>query len=297
MAGGKSLHSRGVSERQDGCSAGPFRSRVAAPFSITLSGTVFPRMSFALFDLDQTLLPYDTQVLFCNFVLRRHPLRRAYVGLFGPAVLLRGLRLISTRTLKRAFLSYLHGLKRAEILDLVDAFVETDAVLRLYPELMAEVERHRAAGRTLILNSASPAFYVEAIGQRLGFDHSFGTPVRLCEGGQPWFPPIDGENNKYEVKLKVMRHLMPVELSLPLPGAWAYSDSKADLPMLRFVESAVTVHPDPFLAAVAAKEDWPVLRPARPNPSRGAYLRDCALQALGLFRLPPPVDSQAQPNQ
>lgn len=246
-------------------------------------------MSFALFDLDQTLLPYDTQVLFCNFVLRRHPLRRAYLGIFGPAVLMRGARLISTRTLKRAFLSYLHGLTRARIEELVSTFVETEVVPQLYPELMAEVERHRAAGRTLILNSASPSFYVEAIAERLGFDHSFGTPVRLSEAGQAWFPPIDGENNKYDVKLKVMRHLMPVELSLPLPGTWAYSDSKADLPMLRFVENAVTVHPDPFLAAVAAREDWPVLTPPRPNPTRGAYRRDCALQALGLFRRPTPA--------
>ncbi len=27
--------------------------------------------SYAFFDLDHTLLPFDTQALFCNFVLRR----------------------------------------------------------------------------------------------------------------------------------------------------------------------------------------------------------------------------------
>lgn len=246
-------------------------------------------MSFAIFDLDQTLLPYDTQVLFCNHVLRRHPLRRAYLGIFGPAVLLRTAKIISTRTLKRAFLSYLHGLTRNQITDLVNSFVETEVVPRLYPEVMAEVERHKAAGRTLILNTASPVFYAEAIGKRLGFEHTFGTPVRLAEGGQPFFPPIDGANNKYDAKLKAMRHLMPVELSLPLPGAWAYSDSKADLPLLRFVESAVAVHPDPFLAAIAAEEAWPVLTPVRPNLTRAVYHRDCALQALGLFRRSPPA--------
>ena len=48
-------------------------------------------MTFALFDLDQTLLPYDTQVLFCNFVLRRHGWRRGYLGLFAAAMPLRGL--------------------------------------------------------------------------------------------------------------------------------------------------------------------------------------------------------------
>ncbi|MDB6135667.1 MAG: haloacid dehalogenase-like hydrolase [Verrucomicrobiales bacterium] len=240
-------------------------------------------MSFAIFDLDQTLLPYDTQVLFCNYVLRRHPLRRAYLALFGPAVMLRAVGIISTRTLKRVFLSYLRGLTEKQIAELVDSFVEAEVVPRLYPELMAEVARHKAAERTLILNTASPIFYAAAIGERLGFDHTFGTPVRLKDIGQPFFPRIDGANNKYDVKLKAMRHLMPVELTLPLPGSWAYSDSKADLPLLRFVESPVTVHPDPFLAAIAAEEAWPVLTPARPNPTRAAYRRDCALQALGLF--------------
>lgn len=243
-------------------------------------------MSFAIFDLDQTLLPYDTQVLFCNYVLRQHPLRRAYLGLFGPAVMLRAVGVISTRTLKRVFLSYLRGLTEKQIRDLVESFVESEVVPRLYPELMAEVARHKAAGRTLILNTASPIFYAAAIGERLGFDHTFGTPVRLKDDRQPFFPPIDGANNKYDAKLKAMRHLMPVELTLPLPGAWAYSDSKADLPLLRFVESPVTVHPDATLAAIAAEEAWPVLTPARPNPTRRAYQRDCALQALGLFPKP-----------
>lgn len=242
-------------------------------------------MSFAIFDLDQTLLPYDTQVLFCNHVLKRHPLRRAYLLAFGPAVLLRGIRLINTRTLKRVFLSYLRGLSQTRLEELLTSFVEEEVVPSLYPEVMAEVERHRAAGRTLILNSASPAFCVQAIGSRLGFHHSIGTAVRTSDP-MPGFPEIAGANNKYEVKLKAMRHLMPIELSLPLPGAWAYSDSKADLPLLRFVENPVAIHPDPFLKNIAEQEHWPILTPSRPNATRANFIRDCGLQALGMFRHP-----------
>jgi HAD superfamily hydrolase (TIGR01490 family) len=242
-------------------------------------------MSFAIFDLDQTLLPYDTQVLLCNHVLAKHPLRRAYLLAFAPAVLVRGTGLISTRTLKRVFLSYLRGLSGAQLDGLLATFVEEQVMPSLYPEVMAEVERHRAAGRTLILNSASPSFCVEAIGKRLGFHHSIGTAVHLSDP-MPRFPAITGPNNKYDAKLKAMRHLMPTDLSLPLPGAWAYSDSKADLPLLRFVENPVTIHPDPFLKNIAEQEDWPIWTPTRPNGTRASYLRDCALQALGLFRNP-----------
>ena len=246
-------------------------------------------MSCALFDLDQTLLPYDTQALFCNYVLRREGWRRGYLAVFMPAVPFRALRILSTRQLKRVFLSYLWRMPRARLTALAHAFAEECVPPLLYPEIMAEVERHRAAGRTLILNTASPDIYAAAIGRVLKFDHTIATRVRFTSDPLPLIPQIEGPNNKNDAKLKAMRHLLPTELSLPLPGAWAYSDSKADLPMLRFVEHPVVVNPDPFLEKVAEEEHWPVLRPPRPQRNRRAFALDCALQSLGLWKPPVPA--------
>ena len=72
-------------------------------------------MRYAFFDLDHTLLPFDTQALFCNFVLRRHPWRIVLHLWFLPFALGRALGLVSTATTKRAFLSYLAGMKRAHL--------------------------------------------------------------------------------------------------------------------------------------------------------------------------------------
>jgi HAD superfamily hydrolase (TIGR01490 family) len=243
-------------------------------------------MSFALFDLDQTLLPYDTQTLFCNFVLRKHGWRRGYLGLFAAAAPLRALRLIGAAGLKRAFLGFLWRMPRARLTGLSHEFAETAVPPLLYPEILAEVERHRAVGRTLILTTASPEFYVTAIARVLKFDHCFGTRILFRRDPLPLIPGIEGLNNKYEEKLRRLRHLMPSELSLPLPGSWAYSDSKADLPMLRFVEHPVVVHPDAVLARVAAEEQWPVLRPPRPHATRLQFLCDCAWQAAGCWNAP-----------
>lgn len=60
-------------------------------------------MSLALFDLDQTLIPYDTQALFCQHILKRHPLRRAYLLAFLPVLPFAAVRLIGERGLKRVF--------------------------------------------------------------------------------------------------------------------------------------------------------------------------------------------------
>jgi len=244
-------------------------------------------MTYALFDLDQTLLPYDTQALFCNFVLRRHGWRRAYLGLFTAAAPLRGLGLLGTARMKRVFLSFLWKMPRAHLTKLAHEFAETIVPPLLYPEIMAEVENHRAAGRTLILNTASPEFYATALARVLRFDHCFGTRVSFQSDPLPLLPRIEGENNKHGEKLKRMRHLMATELTLPLPGSYAYSDSKADLPMLRYVEHPVVVHPDSFLESVAVDAQWPILRPARPHKTRMQFFRDCALQAAGCWKHSP----------
>ncbi len=44
--------------------------------------------SFAFFDLDHTLLPFDTQALFANHMLQQHRGRTAYLLRFAPIALL-----------------------------------------------------------------------------------------------------------------------------------------------------------------------------------------------------------------
>ena len=60
---------------------------------------------YALFDLDQTLIPWDTQLLFCDFVLKRAPLRRLY--LLGLIPLLPFYKLLGSDGMKRVFLNYM----------------------------------------------------------------------------------------------------------------------------------------------------------------------------------------------
>ncbi|HWB04592.1 MAG TPA: HAD-IB family hydrolase [Verrucomicrobiales bacterium] len=243
-------------------------------------------MSFALFDLDQTLLPYDTQVLFCNFVLRRHGWRRMYLPLVLAAAPLRAVRILGNGGMKRVFLSYLWRMPRAHLTELAHEFAEKVVPPLLYPEIAAEVERHRAAGRTLILTTASPEFYASAIARVLKFDHFFGTRILFQRDPLPLVPRMEGENNKRVEKLKRMRHVLGSDLSLPLPGSYAYSDSEADLPMLRYVEHPVAVNPDSHLEQAAKEEQWTILRPPRPHTTRIQFLCEAAWMAAGCWKRP-----------
>ena len=241
---------------------------------------------YALFDLDHTLLPHDTQVLFCNYVLRREGWRRVYLLWFLPCIPLAVVGLLSLRTMKRVFSSYLWGMKRETLDRYITDFLGSDFDEALYPAVVDELERNRSEGRILILNSASPEFYLKGIAAKLGFDHYVGTDMAIPET-IPFLPVISGPNNKYGAKIVAMRTrgLIPDDVAM-LADSWAYSDSAADLPLLEIVESAVMIHPGERLAAIGAERGWRTMTP--PRPYRGKWsgrIASCA-QALGFYQLP-----------
>lgn len=241
---------------------------------------------YALFDLDHTLLPHDTQVLFCNYVLRREGWRRVYLLWFLPCVPLAVLGILSLRSMKRLFSSYLWGMKRETLRDYVEGFLGTDFDAALYPAVVAEVERNRAEGRVLILNSASPEFYLEGISAKLGFDHYIGTAMETPET-MPFLPVISGPNNKHGAKILAMRSrgLIPDDVGM-LPNSWAYSDSSADLPLLGIAEHSVMIHPGTRLAAIGAGRGWRTMTPPRPYRGKWSGRIASLAQAVGLYRLP-----------
>ena len=158
---------------------------------------------YAFFDLDHTLLPHDTQALFCNFVLRREGWRRIFLAWFLPCLPLAALRILDRRSTKRVFFSFLWGMEREKLEGYVDEFVATDFDAALYPEVVAEIERNREEGRRLVLNSASPTFYLEAVAAKLGFTDFVGSEMEMGER-MAFLPRLEGPNNRRDAKIAAM---------------------------------------------------------------------------------------------
>jgi HAD superfamily hydrolase (TIGR01490 family) len=244
--------------------------------------------SFAFFDLDHTLLPFDTQVLFCNSVLHRERWRTLLHLTFAPVALLKACQIARTATAKRAFLNYLAGMKREKVRAYSIELAEHIVKPAVYPELLAAIEEHRKAGRVLVLNTASPDFYAREIALVLGFDHCIATRVDL-PATMPLMPRIIGENNKSRVKIARMKAEIPDLASAGEPAlrnSWSYSDSMADLPLLEFAGNAVLIHPDASLEAIGKQRGWEVLRPDRPYGNKAGDLLCATRQALGLWSQP-----------
>ncbi len=263
----------------------------------------FAVKKIALFDMDYTILPYDSLIPFAGYVVRRKPWRIYYLFVFAPAVALYVAGLIGRGGLKRAFLSVLWRLRRSEVETLAKSFAEEICAPLLYADVVREASQLKADGARVILNTASPSFYVKHIAQAAGIDEVVATEIVL-EERMPLLPRMEGRNNRGIEKLLRMPELCGPERihaiqedyerlrnspslydTKPLPGSIAYSDSSADLPLLRICEEKTLIHPSESLSELGQESGWRILRPARPYGGKfEKYVRLC-LCLVGLLRL------------
>ncbi len=255
---------------------------------------------YAFFDLDFTLLPCDSLTLFCNFILKKERWRIFYLIFFLPVVVLAAFRLIGSGTLKRCFLSFLWKMK-SESLDMyAKEFVRSKIDPAIFPEMRDELQRQKKSGFTIILNTASPSFYVKYIAELLGCDAFYATNIQV-DPVMPLFPRLVGKNNKNIQKIVSMLDILPestvkeFQSANPLktgsyfperiPDSAAYSDSAADLPMLRLAEKVTVVHPSSRLKNIAEKSGWTTVHPRQPyHGNMGKYFMYLK-QVLGLAAL------------
>ncbi len=192
----------------------------------------------AIFDMDGTLFAGDSQLRFARWVLRRHGWRRLYLLLVAPGLVLRALGLLSTQGMKRLFLCYAWGMRREELARECSAFVQQELLPAVYAPLRERLEQHLAAGDETVLCSASPAWWVGMLADRLGFARAIATPVQVRGERVPFFPhiPLPG-NNRGRIKVE---RLAASGITHAQVG---YTDSMTDLPMLSICERAVLVNP------------------------------------------------------
>ena len=139
----------------------------------------------------------------------------------------------------------------------------------VYAEAVALIEEHHAAGRDVVVVSASGAEVVEPIAAILGADHVIATRMNVVDGR------YTGEIDFYaygENKASAIRGLAAGE-GYDLDASYAYSDSITDAPMLGAVGHAFAVNPDRALRRLAAARlGHAVVRPAVPLFPRRARI-------------------------
>ena len=219
------------------------------------------KVHYAFFDLDGTLLEWDTMFLFCNYILKKERWRTFYLLVFVPAVILRIFKVIDTVLLKRIFYSFLFRMHRPALRYYVEDFVENTLMPLFFVEMRDRIQEHLTRGDTLVLNTASISLYAECIAKKLGFHLCYSTLVRE-QNPLPFLLSMN-TNNIGKQKLESMFDILSQQKGRKkLKNSYVYTDSIIDLPLTSIAEKVTIVHPSQEkLKSLAEKKKWEILYP------------------------------------
>tara|TARA_R110000850_G_scaffold44442_1_gene112949 strand:- start:1673 stop:2377 length:705 start_codon:yes stop_codon:yes gene_type:complete len=216
----------------------------------------------SLYDMDRTITVRGTYTPFLfRQLFARARWRLIFLPLLPFGFIGYGLRLISRGQLKTFNQRLLMGSgpKLADLQPHIERFA--DHVLRSnrHQKALDQIEADRAAGRTLVLVTASYELYAEAIARRLGFDHLIGTRLEVDGEGRV-LPKIIGENCYDEAKIDRIEALFAAQGWLRSDShVRAYSDHVSDRAMLEFADEPIVTTPTPPLRLLAELRGWPIV--------------------------------------
>ena len=216
----------------------------------------------AFFDLDHTLLRGDSDVLWCDFLAEHELLPDPQGFLARNAVMAsrysRGEA--SPAEFCGFYVGTLAGRTPEQWRPWIERFLHESVLPRISPGARDLLARHRDAGDTLVLTTATNRVISEPTARRLGFEHLIATEVGLLEDGRYSGRTRDVLNMRDGKLTRARRWLHERGLGDDaLASAAFYSDSINDLPLLSAVGRAVAVHPDERLLEEAGRRGWEVL--------------------------------------
>jgi HAD superfamily phosphoserine phosphatase-like hydrolase len=141
----------------------------------------------------------------------------------------------------------------------VESFAELVCKTNIHPGARRQIAEDKAAGRRLVLATASYRFYVEPIAQRLGFDDVIATGS-ITGLDDIIHARIDGDNNYGPAKLRLIQAWMETQdMKREDVRIRFYSDHVSDWPALEWADVAIAVNPSAGLRKMAAARGWQIV--------------------------------------
>lgn len=215
-------------------------------------------MDIALFDLDHTLIPFDSGAVFTRHLAARGALPPDFEAQYETWCLRYAEGTVDMVAMHRFTVGALAVHAPATLAAWLQEFQGIVAP-RIAPAARELVREHQAAGHACALVTATTRFVAEAFAAVLGLDEVLATePARGPDGH--YTGEVVGHACFREHKLvHVQAWLARRGLAWPDVGrSWFYSDSINDLPLLQAVTDPVVVDPDPKLKEHALAQGWPV---------------------------------------
>jgi HAD superfamily hydrolase (TIGR01490 family) len=216
----------------------------------------------AIYDMDRTITRTGTYTPFLiHAALHRAPWRLLFLPFALLAMVGYGLKLMTRARLKEINQSLLLGrqISPADLAPLTASFAERVWQLNTLPGALRQIEEDRAAGRRLVLATASYRLYVEAIAARLRFDDVIATNSIIGLDARVT-TKIDGENCYGPAKLRMIESWFRSEgIDRSAVRVRFYSDHASDAPVMEWADEPFAANPSPKMRALAGRRGWPVV--------------------------------------
>ncbi len=216
----------------------------------------------AIYDMDRTVTCRPTYTPFLiHAALRLAPWRLLLLPFVLLPALAYALKLIDRGRLKEMSYRLLigRGVAPEKLEPVVESFAESQIETNVMAGALASIAADKAAGRRLVLATASYRLYAASIARRLGFDDVIATDTRVDSRGRV-LARIDGRNCYGRAKLDMIEAWLQSEgLEREAVHIRFYSDHVSDAPVHHWSDEPVAANPHDRLMRLAEAEGWEVL--------------------------------------
>jgi HAD superfamily phosphoserine phosphatase-like hydrolase len=220
------------------------------------------KAQLAIYDMDRTITRRATYTPFLvHAAVGLAPWRLALFPLVLLATAAYGLKLIDRGRLKEISYALLIGRRVApeRLEPVIDSFAERQVAANIMPGARRAIAADKAAGRKLVMATASYRLYAAAIARRLGFDDLIATETRLDGKGRV-VARIDGANCYGLAKKDMIEAWLQNQgLAREAVHIRFYSDHVSDHHVHRWADEAVAANAHARLVSLAEAEGWEVV--------------------------------------
>ena len=219
-------------------------------------------VELAIYDMDRTITRAGTYTPWLLFwAWHRAPWRLLLLPLAGLAGLAYAARLITRKRLKEINQTLLMGYRTeaSRIAPMAEAYAKRVMSGGVYPDALAQIACDKAAGRRVILATASYGFYVEALAKRFGIAEIIATRSQRDPRGRV-VAKIDADNCYGDSKLAMIKaYFHDKAIDRSRVRVRFYSDHFSDRPVFDWADEPIAVNASAALRAHARLNGWQMI--------------------------------------
>lgn len=215
----------------------------------------------ALFDLDHTLLPLDSDYQWADFLARTGRVGDPIEAQRRNQELMDRYNIgkLSAEESAEFMLGLISNQSRETLLQWQNAFMQEIIFPAIHPQAQELVNQHLAQGHLCAIVTATNEFVTTPVAKAFGIEHLIATIPESKNG--VYTGRIDGVASFQEGKItRVDQWLHELGLKRDqFKKVWFYSDSPNDLPLMEVVSHPVATNPSNRLREIALERDWQII--------------------------------------